>query len=310
VDFVDTEAAGGFSDFFEVRVDLVDACRSVAFTAGSAVSDSDGTVSVRVVSDSDPLTSPLDHETSGGPGLAGISGLAGTSGLAGGTGSIGCAGAGCRSGGIGVTCRTGGRCGVTGFCREGATRRGVAACGAGVASAGVMWVMASPGPGSAGGGATIDGAAATCGVGSACSAGDTGAGCDAGAAGPLAGAGAVAGELATMSASAGTLAPGVAGAVPRRTCPGSVRRSCCWCMTMAVNAPTTTTAIASRITNSFVERVHRKFIQVPPGSTPTKFNSELLEHTVKVGAKFAQAKSQTRDPNGQHSCRVMLNPSQ
>ena len=187
---------------------------------------------------------------------------------------------------MGVTWRTGGFCGVTGFCRGAVTRRGATACGAGATSAGVRWVVASPGAGAAGGAATTGGTGATWGAGSACGAGEAGA---------LAGAGTVAGGLVTMSASAGTLAPGVAGAVPTRTCPGTVRRSCCWRMTRAVKAPTTTTAMASRITSSFVERVHRRFIQVPPGSTPMKSKiptmAKLLENTAKVPVKSAQAKS-------------------
>src|SRR5581483_7893161 len=79
----------------------------------SDLPESDGTVTVRA--ESDPLSLSVDHETSGGPGLAGLSGLAGVSGLAGRPGATGCAGAGWRGGGTGVTCRTGGLCGVTGF---------------------------------------------------------------------------------------------------------------------------------------------------------------------------------------------------
>jgi len=117
VDFVDTEPTGDFSgdcsgdfsddgdfsdvgdfsdddlsDFFEVRVDLADVCGSVVLSVGSGVSDFDGAVTARSMSD--PLTSPVDHEVSGGPGLAGVSGLAGISPLAGGAGATGCTGAG------------------------------------------------------------------------------------------------------------------------------------------------------------------------------------------------------------------------
>ena len=317
MDFVDTEPTGDFSDddlseFFEVRVDLADAWGSVVLLVGSGVSDFDGAVTARAMSD--PLTSPVDHEISGGPGLAGVSGLTGISPLAGGAGATGCAGAGWRGGGMGVTWRTGGLCGVTGFCRGTVTRRGTTACGAGATSAGVRWVVASPGAGAAGGAATTGGAGATWGARSAWGTGEAGAGCAAGAAGALAGAGTVTGELVTMSASAGTLAPGVAGAVPRRTCPGTVRRSRCWRMTRAVKAPTTTTAMASRITNSFVERVHRRFIQVPPGSTPMKSKiptmTKLLENTAKVRSNQLKPNHEPATQMGSTAAVWCVNPSQ
>jgi hypothetical protein len=98
-------------------------------------------------------------------------------------------------------------------------------------------------------------------------AGEASAGWDAGPTGAAAGSGVVArsGRITAfgfgiMSAPAGTLAAGATGAVLRWTCPSTMLRSCCWCMTKVLNTPTIATAITRTANQNLFERTHWKFI--------------------------------------------------